>query len=314
MTRHLTRRSTLQLGTMAAACAALPFWAQNPQPGAGKRAATPDPKRARLSVATWPFRSRIDAPKNDSRDPKQPGLDLAAFAAFVQKEFSLSAIEPLDQHFPSETTAYMRQLRATLDKLGMRVANLPIDADVDLCSPDPETHQNALDVYRTWVDHAVVLGSPSIRIATPKCGGPQDTTRPAEVLAPVADYAKARGVMVHLENDDPVLSNATRVTAILRTADNPNLRALPDFGNGLMAGDSAFAVNEARLMFGFPGRIAHVKDAVQVDKERRTVPLAQIFTIARTARFTGTFSLESDQSADPIPDTHHLIEQALALM
>ena len=300
----LSRRSALKLGALATAHTAL---AQTPAPAEAA-------KRARLAVATWPFRRRIIAPKNDARDPKLPAVDLAGFAAFVKQEFGLTAIEPLDQHFPSQTTAYMRELRAALDHLGMRVANLPIDASVDLGSSDPETHQQALDVYRTWIDHAVVLGSPSVRIATPKCGGPQDVTRPAEVLVPVADYAKARGVMVHLENDDPVLANATRITAILRAAANPNLRALPDFGNGLMAGDSAFAVNQARLMFEFPGRIAHVKDAEEVDHQHRTVPLDQLFTIARNAKFTGSFSLESDSSADPVPDTHHLIERSLALM
>ncbi len=302
----LSRRSALKLGSLATAHAAL---AQAPAPASAEAA-----KRARLAVATWPFRGRINAPKNDARDPKLPGVDLAGFAAFVKKEFRLTAIEPLDQHFPSETTAYMRELRAALDTLGMRVANIPVDASVDLGSSDPETHQQALDVYRTWIDHAVVLGSPAIRIATPKCGGPQDVSRPAEVLVPVADYGKSRGVMVHLENDDPILANAERITAILRAANNPNLRALPDFGNGLMAGDSAFAVNEARLMFQFAGRIAHVKDAEEVDHQHRTVPLDQLFTLARNAKFTGAFSLESDSSADPVPDTHHLIDRSLALM
>ncbi len=299
----LTRRFALKLGALTTASHAL---AQIPSAAGGKR--------DRLAVATWPFRGRILAPKNDSRNPNLPGFDLAGFAAFVKQEFNLTAIEPLDQHFPSTTTAYMRQLRAALDQLGMRVANLPIDEPVDLCSHDPETHQHALDVYRTWIDHAVVLGSPSVRIATPKCGRPEDVTRPAEVLVPVAVYAASHGVMVHLENDDPVFANATRITAILRAANNPNLRALPDFGNGLIAGDTAFAINEARLMFEFPGRIAHVKDAEEVDHQHRTVPLPPLFTIARQANFTGAFSLESDSSADPVPDTHHLIEQCLALM
>lgn len=302
----LSRRSALKLATLTAVSHALAAPAQTPSPEAGKR--------NRLAVATWPFHARMVAPRNDLRDPKLPGFDLTQFAAFVKHEFNLTAIEPLDQHFPSTTTAYMHQLRSALDKLGVRVANLPIDEPVDLCSHDPETHQHALDVYRTWIDHAVVLGSPSVRIAVPKCGGPQDVTRPAEVLVPVAVYGAAHGVMVHLENDDPIYTNATRITAILRSANNPNLRALPDFGNGLMAGDAAFSINEARLMFEFPGRIAHVKDAEEVDHQHRTVPLDPLFAIARNAGFTGTFSLESDSSADPVPDTHHLIERSLALM
>lgn len=302
------RRTLLKFGVLGAAQAAL---AQ--APGVSKSPAN-DARRQRIGVATWPFRGRVIAPKNTERIESQPGFDLAGFAEFVVREFGVPGIEPLDQHFPSTDTAYMRSLRASLDKLGARVINIPIDEPVDLGSSDAATRTHAYDVYRQWIEHAVILGSPSIRIAVPKCGGPSDIEGPARALVPVANYAAARNVMVHLENDDPVLGNAARIVAVLKTANNPNLRALPDFGNSMMSGDADFNRRAVASMFAFPGRIAHVKDAEQIEGKLHTAELAPLFRIARGAHYTGAYSMESDSHADPVPDTKHLIERTLALL
>ena len=302
------RRALLKLGVLGVAHTAL---AQAPGLTASHAR---DARRDRIGVATWPFRGRILAPKNTERIESLPGFDLAGFAEFVVREFNVPGIEPLDQHFPSTDVSYIRALRASLDKLGARVINIPIDEPVDLGSSDPKIRDHGYKVYRQWIDHAVILGSPSIRIAVPKCGGADDIAGPARALLPIASYAAGRNVMVHLENDDPVLGNAARIVAVLRAANNPNLRALPDFGNSLMGGDGAFNEHAVQSMFAFPGRIAHVKDAEEIGGKHRVAALAPLFAIARRANYTGAYSMESDSHADPVADTRHLIEQSLALL
>ena len=304
----LGRRALLKFGVLGAAQTAIA------QTAGVRSSATRDARRNRLGVATWPFRGRILAPKNTERVESLPGFDLAGFADFVVREFDVPGIEPLDQHFPSTTTSYMHELRAHLDRIGARVINIPIDEPVDLGSDDAAVRNQGYAVYRQWIDHAVILGSPSIRIAVPKCGGPTDIAGPAKALAPVAKYGATRNVMVHLENDDPVLGNAARIVAILRAANNPNLRALPDFGNSLMGGDDAFNTHAVESMFAFSGRIAHVKDAEEIEGKHRTAPLPPLFAIARRANYTGAYSMESDSHLDPVPDTRRLIEQSLALL
>ena len=302
------RRALLKLGVLGAAHTAL---AQTP---ALVTSSTRDARRDRIGVATWPFRGRILAPKNAERIESLPGFDLAGFAEFVVREFNVPGIEPLDQHFPSTDVSYIHSLRASLGEVGARVINIPIDEPVDLGSNDPAIRNHGYALYRQWIDHAVILGSPSIRIAVPKCGGAADIAGPAKALVPVANYGAARNVMVHLENDDPALGNAARIVAILRAANNPNLRALPDFGNSLMGGDETFNEHAVQSMFAFSGRIAHVKDAEEIAGKHRVAALAPLFAIARRANYTGAYSMESDSHADPVPDTRHLIEQTLAML
>src|SRR5271168_1949895 len=77
----------------------------------GPHAVFPAEPRARIAVATYPFRGSIIAPGNKDRDPKKPGMDLAAFAVFVRKQFGVQGIEPLDSHFSSTEMSAVRKLR-----------------------------------------------------------------------------------------------------------------------------------------------------------------------------------------------------------
>src|ERR1700761_2748266 len=90
--KPLTRRSVLKGALVCSASAAF---------AAGPRALFPANPRARLAVATYPFREFILAPGNHDYDPKKQGMDLASFARFVRTEFKVDGIEPLDSHFPS---------------------------------------------------------------------------------------------------------------------------------------------------------------------------------------------------------------------
>ena len=271
-----------------------------------------DPRR-RIAVATYPFRAMIIAPTNPDRSAAVPGVDLAGFARFVRSEFNVYGIEPLHSHFSSTEHNAILDLKADFDRVGVHTVNIPVDERADLCSAQADMRQASFETYRKWVDIAVLLESPSIRIGVPGCGGAQQIEAAANALRPVVDYAAAHNVIVNLENDDPVLANATRITAILRVVRSPYLRALPDFANSLMGGDEAFNLTAVREMFTYANNIAHVKDAEMINHVRRTVSLSELFAVARTAKYEGYYSMESDSDVDPTADTKHLIERCVAL-
>ena len=304
----VSRRALLHLAALASAHMVLA------QPPHAPRLVFPTDPRRRLAVATYPFRAMLIAPRNTERSATVPGMDLAGFARYIRKEFDVYGIEPLHAHFPSTEPTEIRKLRAAFDRADIHTVNIPVDEEADLCSPDPAVRQAGYAIYRKWVDVAVLLASPSIRIGVPGCGSAGDIADPVKALAPVVEYAAKRNVIVNLENDDPVLGSADRVVAILNAANNPDLRALPDFGNSMMSGDEAFNAEAVRSMFAFAVSIAHVKDAELIKGVRHTASLPALFTIARQAGFRGYFSMESDSNADPVPDTRHLIERSLALM
>jgi sugar phosphate isomerase/epimerase len=303
--KSFTRRSVIK--------GALVFSASAAFAGIPKATFPVDP-RARIAVATYPFRALIIAPGNQDYDAKKPGMDLASFARFVRTEFKVHGIEPLDSHFTSTEPNEIRKLRAAFDAAGVYTVNIPVDEKVELCSDD-EARRNAGNAgYRHWIDVAVLLGSPSIRVWIPKCSDTSDLPRAVRALKPTLDYAATRNIVVNLENDNPVFASAARSLAAIKLADTPYLRALPDFGNGLMGGDEQFNAQNVKDMFAYAWNIAHVKDAEDVHGKRKTASLAELFGIAKASGYRGYYSMESDSDVDPVVDTRHLIEQSVSLI
>lgn len=270
--------------------------------------------RSRLAVASYPFRAFIVAPRNHDHDPAKANLDLAGFAQFVRDQFHLRWIEPLDSHFASTDPEYIGQLRKSLQAMGMGVANIPVDEAVDLCSDSPAVRDHGNARYRRWLDIAATLGSPSVRFSLPKCTNIADISSTLAAFQPTLHYAQRRGIVVLLENDDPVLASASRLVATIEQAHTPWLGALPDFANSLMGGDESFNAHAVESMFAHAWSMAHVKDAEVIEGKRKTVALPPLFGFARSAGYRGFYSMESDSDVDPVSDTRHLIERTLALM
>jgi sugar phosphate isomerase/epimerase len=305
--KSVSRRIFLK-GALLSAGAAFGAAAEAP------RASFPVDPRARIAVATYPFRASIVAPHNRERNPSKPGMDLAAFARFVATEFGVRGIEPQDLHFASTEHNEILKLRAAFDAAGVRTVNIPVDGAVDLCSEDEAKRDAGNASYRRWIDIAVVLGSPSIRVWIPKCSDLSDLRKAVGALEPTLRYAATRNVVVNLENDDPILASETRTVAAIELARTPYLRALPDFGNALMGGDERFNALAVKRMFAHAWNIAHVKDAEFIDGKRKTVSLAPLFGIATASGYRGYYSMESDSDLDPFSDTKRLIEQSLSLL
>ena len=306
--RRQSRRAFLR--TAALACAA---------PALAEKTRTPDlrfPKepRARIAVATYPFRSMIVAPENHDLAKGTTGMQLGDFARFIVKEFRVHGIEPLHSHFPSKEPRDIADLKRSFDDAGVFTCNIPVDEQTDLCSMDAETRRRGYEIYRRWVDIAVQLASPSIRISMPAFTKTSDTTSMAAALEPVLGYAASRNIIINLENDDPVLANDKRIVSLIEAVRSPYLRALPDYANSLMGGDEGFNTEAVRNMFRYAANIVHVKDAEVISGSRRSVQLADLFAIARAAEYKGYYSIESDSNTDPIVDTKHLIEQSLSLI
>jgi sugar phosphate isomerase/epimerase len=274
----------------------------------------PTGSRERIAVATYTFRSILISPTNHDRDASKPGMDLATFARYVRREFHVRGIEPLSLHFPSTEPGEILKLRAEFDAAGVHIVNIPVDDSVELCSTNAVTRKAGNARYRRWIDIAVTLRSPSIRIWIPKCSDTSDLPRAVGAVKPTLEYAAARNIVVNLENDDPILSSEKRILAAIQLANTPYLRALPDFANSLMGGDEQFNAKAVRRMFAHAWNIAHVKDAETIRGRRETVSLSKLFGIAKAAHYRGYYSMESDSDADPVVDTKHLIQQSLALM
>jgi sugar phosphate isomerase/epimerase len=238
-------------------------------------------------------------------------MKLAEFAATIPDKFNVPGIEPWSHHFESVEPDYVRGLAAAFKKAGVHVVNIPCDVNVQMCGT-PEQLMTALDTYSKWVDAAVILGSPSIRVHVPKTDPIDDVRCPVEGLKALADYGEKNNIVINLENDEATTENPYHVLKIIETANTPFLRSLPDFGNSRQLGDEAYNEQALKALFPHAYNISHVKDMETIEGKVLKADVAKIFAIANKAGYKGYFSMEWDtEGGDPYEATRQLIAASL---
>jgi sugar phosphate isomerase/epimerase len=273
-------------------------------------AATPDihfpaSPRERLAVASYPFRNFMDRPGH-------AGLKLTDFAAMVVEKFGIHNIEPLGSHFPSTEPAYLEELRRVVEQAHSHIVNIPASVGASLYDPDPARRDKAIAGSKKWVNVAVAIGSPSIRVHIQGArGAVPDVARTSESLKQVAEYGAAKNVMINLENDDLVTEDAFFLVKVIDAVGSPWLRGLPDFGNSMMKGDEDFNYKAVEAMFRHAYNISHVKDSEVDNGKVVRVSMAKTFGIANAAGYRGYFSMEWEGQGGPYEGTQTLLDESL---
>ncbi len=234
-------------------------------------------------------------------------------SAYVAAKFNIRKVEPWSEHFLSLEPGYLDEIRDIAGKAGCSFADIAADGENSLYSPEPSERERAIQFGKTWIDVAARLGSPSVRInIAPAKNVKPDAALIAEGLKPIAEYAAAKNIAVHLENDNPVSENPFFVVGVLDRVNTRWLHALPDFGNSLAALPAEEAYRGLDQMFAHAYAITHVKDTtttptnvvVQVDMER-------IFALAKKYSYKGFFSMEWETAGDVYAGTAKLIAVTL---
>ena len=268
----------------------------------------PTDPRHRLSVSTYPFRDEIVSPGTAAGAGK---LKLDELAATIREKFDVYGIEPWSRHFESLEPAYLNQLADSFHKAGLKVVNIPCDVSVKLCGTT-EQRDKALTTYHQWVDAAVTLGSPSIRVHCPAGPDPADLSCAVEGLKTLADYGKSKRIVINLENDEPGSEDPARIVKVIEAVDTPYLRALPDFCNSMLIhNDQDYNAGALAVLFQHADNISHVKDVEFSDGKAYRVDMDRIFAIAKKAHYRGYFSMESEGQGDPYENTKMLIAAAV---
>ncbi len=306
MTGPTTRR--FFVASLASGAALLRSQASTAEP----KATFPKEPGERLAVSTYPFRSFIRGGKHNADSDKNAELTLAQFAAELPGKLQVSHIEPWSPHFESTEHSYIASLHDAFEKAGVKVVNIPVDAPVLFCSTDSIRREANLDLYRRWIDIAVILQSPSVRLHMPPVKN--ESSNPdcaAHSLKTLADYGASKNIVVNLENDDPKNEDAFRIVKTIEQVNSPFLRALPDFCNSMLIGDEAYNYRAVEAMFQHAWNISHVKD-VEVDNGKIfRVDVGRTFGIAKRARYKGYFSMEFEGSGDPYAGTQALLAASL---
>lgn len=263
----------------------------------------PTDPRHRIAVATYPFRDVIISTRKSGAGK----LTLPQFAATLHEKFGVYGIEPWSPHVLSLEPGYIAELAGAFKNVGLKVVNIPCDVSVKLCGT-PEQRDTALATYRQWVDAAVTLGSPSIRVHCPKGPDPSDISCAVAGLKALAEYGQSKKIVINLENDNPASEAPERIVKVIEAAATPYLRALPDFCNSMLIhNDQDYNARSLAALFAHAYNISHVKDVEFSEGKPLRVDLDRIFAIAKKAHYRGYFSMESESEGDPYESTKLLI-------
>jgi sugar phosphate isomerase/epimerase len=281
----------------------------------------PTDPRKRVAVAAYPFREYIVGwkgwdGKTPSTVPAAQQMQLKDFAAHVVEKFKVHNIEPWSPVFPSTDPKYLDEFRSAIEKAGSAVVDIAVDGGYSQYSTDKSVREKAVMASNQWIDVGAALGSPSIRthIDDAKDSKP-DVGRAADTLARIAEYAAKKNVVVHLENDNPVSEDPFFIVQIIEKVNSPWLRALPDFGNSLVAHGEEFSDRALNAMFEHAYGICHVKNGENDEQGKFVqVDFARTFEILKKHGYKGYCSIEYDAPGDPYKPTAEMVEQTVKFL
>ncbi len=302
------RRFLLQT---AAAASSLALFSKNPFAQSGPALSFPAAPRDRISVASYPFREYIPGP--DAKAPKAALIELQDFAAHVKAKFGVNKIEPWSPHFPSTDSNYLDQFRTSIDRAGCQVINLAVDGKDSPYAPTSAERDRAVAFSKKWVDIACKLGSHSIRTHIPQAHDSKpDVARTADTLLRVLEYASSHGIVISLENDDPVSEDPFFIVEVIDKVRSPWLCALPDFANSLATSPEDHAYSGIDAMFAHACCICHVKDQEATASGRLVhVDMPRTFGYLKQHNYKGYLSMEWDSPGDPYAGTVRLIDETV---
>src|SRR5450755_1942558 len=178
----------------------------------------PEQARERIAIASYPFRDFVAGSTDVAGSGK---IELKDFAAHVGEKFNIRKIEPWSEHFRSLDARYLGEIRAAVEKAGGLIVNIAVDGEHSPYAANKAERDGFVAFAKQWVDAAVLVGSPSIRLNMPKASDSEpDVARAAESYGRVAEYAATKNVVVNDENDKAVSEDPYFIGKVIGTVNS----------------------------------------------------------------------------------------------
>lgn len=281
-----SRRSFLlgAAGVALAAAVSRPFGALAAEPIA--RTGEPFFK---FSLAAYSYRSLLTG--------ENPTLTLADFVRDCAS-FGLAGTELTSYYFPpNPTTEYLIGLKKLCLDLGLDVSGTAIRGDFGV--QGEAALQKEIAEVKTWIDRAVVIGAPAIRIfagQAPKGADPAAVHK--QMVAAIEEccqHAGGVGIYLALENHGGPTATAEGLLSLLRDVNSPWLAANLDTGNfhsdriyEEIAEIAPYAVNvQVKVVVSGPSG------------KKEPTDYARLAKILRESGYRGYVVLEFEEAGDP---------------
>lgn len=242
----------------------------------------------KLSLAAYSFRQAL-------ADAKQ-SMTLADFVDRAAA-WDLDAVEPTSYYFPDPPTPeYCRKLRRQAFLLGLDISGTAI-RNTFTHPPGPLLEREIAHVKR-WIDLAVHLGAPTIRIFA---GDLQKGTTEAQArgwciqaIQECCDYAAPRGIILALENHGGIVSTVDQLLSIVNEIKSDWFGVNWDSGNFRSADPYADLAKAAPYAV-----VAQIKTEISPSGKPQEADLARVVGILRESGYRGYVALEYEAAEDP---------------
>ena len=248
--------------------------------------------RFRPAICAYSFRKQL-------ADKTMTYADLIKMAA----ETGADGVDLTTYWLPDTTDATLYKLRQQAYRAGVSIYTIGIRAR--MAQPTAELQAAEIATVKQWVDAADRLGASHIRIF----GGPvpkgatedQAVAWAVETLKRAAEESGKRGIILGVEDDGGITTNADRTVEIATKAASPWVGINLDIGN---FPDNAY---EQIAMCAPYATNVHFKTTVRVNKQRQDADWPRVLKILGGAGYQGYLSIEYEREEDAVATMPKLI-------
>lgn len=199
-------------------------------------------KFARLGATTVCFRDRFPLLQIDQLGGARPemfgshasgGIRLIDAPKFMRDSLDLHNVELWNLQFEELSLDYCRRLKEAAHAVGSKIINIQVDGAYDLSASDPAVRAQGLVYAKSWMDRAKAVGAPTMRanFGGPAAKGEFPLENVVQSFRELAAYGKSIGVKILAENHTGFSNKIDNVVSVLKGVNDPNCRAIADWGN-----------------------------------------------------------------------------------
>jgi sugar phosphate isomerase/epimerase len=207
-------------------------------------------------------------------------------------DFGLEGLDTTVYWFPDTSNQYLASLRRTAYKNGISLYS--VAARIRLCQPTAELQIAEVETTKKWVDVAERLGATHVRVfggAIPKgASEAQAIDWAVETFKRAAEYAGSKGIMLGVEDDGGLTTNAGPTIAIVKKTDSPWAGMNLDCGNFPKDG---YAQTEMAIPYAVS---THIKSLISApDGTKEKADWERLFGMFAKGGYRGFVSLEYEE-------------------
>jgi sugar phosphate isomerase/epimerase len=180
---------------------------------------------ARIGLTTVTFRTRFLA-----TNPQASGdlLTLEKIPEFYRDRFGIYQPEFWSEHFESRSPAYLKDLKAALDKNSCKLINIQVDTPgKDMSNTANGNSEMAVEEIKEWIDVGAALGSHMVRGSFMQHSLEEGIRSTRELVR----YARSKGITLLAENHFDLLSVPENHLRVVQEVGRDHFGLLADFGN-----------------------------------------------------------------------------------